>query len=361
MPQTYRYHGFYAQDDWRVTATLTVNLGLRYEFTLPPMAGDDEYSDFSPTTPNPAVNNYPGALLFAGFGAGRQGTRSLVPGWYGGIGPRIGLAYALDTKTTIRAGFGRSFSKVTVVSSSSHYAGFIGQYAFNSPNQGVTPAFNWDQGLPSYPLPPQINPAFANNHERRLLATARTPRARRNPLLDFLHPALSSRATPMIEADYNATVGTHLQAGLVNINQVPMSTVNVRSIALRRHAGHQPAQFQHHLGDGGVGRNQGALRELHQSRRAAVADREPGAASVPAVSDHRHQPEGGDKSGHSTYTRWFSRSNHRLGAGLNFQWSYALSKLLTDSDTYYAKSGFAEDNTIAAWKNRSGSSTRPTS
>ena len=89
--------------------------------------------------------------------------RSLVPGWYGAIGPRLGLAYRPNSKTTIRAGFARSFSRVTVVASSSHYAGFIGQYAFASTNQGITPAFNWDQGLPSYPLPPLIDPSFANN------------------------------------------------------------------------------------------------------------------------------------------------------------------------------------------------------
>ena len=63
VPQTFRYHGFYAQDDWRATKRLTVNFGLRYEFTLPPVAGDDQYEDFSPSTPNPAVNNYPGALI----------------------------------------------------------------------------------------------------------------------------------------------------------------------------------------------------------------------------------------------------------------------------------------------------------
>ena len=52
---------------------------LRYEFTQPPVAGGDQYSDFSPTKPNPAVNNYPGALMFAGDGPGREGTQEPDP------------------------------------------------------------------------------------------------------------------------------------------------------------------------------------------------------------------------------------------------------------------------------------------
>jgi len=143
VQQRYAYHGFYAQDDWHVTPRLTLNLGLRYEFTLPPInLQGDEYSNFDPTRPNPAVNNFPGAVVFAGFGKGRENSRTLVPGWYGGFGPRIGMAYTPESKTTFRAAFGRSFSKVTVVSGSGHFAGFVGQYLFNSPDQGVTPAFN---------------------------------------------------------------------------------------------------------------------------------------------------------------------------------------------------------------------------
>ena len=60
-----------------------------------------------------------------------------MPGWYGGIGPRLGVAYALDDKTTIRAGFGRIFSRVTAVQGSGHFAGFIGQYQFDNTSQGV--------------------------------------------------------------------------------------------------------------------------------------------------------------------------------------------------------------------------------
>jgi hypothetical protein len=35
--------------------------------------------------------------------------------------------------------------------------------------------------------------------------------------------------------------------------------------------------------------------------------------------------------------------NRRFSAGLTMQWSYTFSKILTDSDTYYANAGFAED------------------
>jgi hypothetical protein len=148
-----------------------------------------------------------------------------VPGWYGGWGPRLGLAYEVDPKTTIRAGFGRSFSRVTVVSGTSHYAGFIGQYAFASTNQGITPAFNWDQGLPPYPLPPQINPAFANNGNVDYWNGQNATRAPETLYWTFSVQRQLSHNT-VFEALYNATVGTHLQAGIININQVPMEVVN---------------------------------------------------------------------------------------------------------------------------------------
>ena len=116
-----------------------------------------------PTKPNPAVNDYPGALIFAGDGPGREGKRSLIPGYYGSVAPRLSAAYSLNSKTTFRGGVGRSFGRVTVISGTSHFAGFIGQYEFLNGDSGVTPTFLLDQGLPSYPLPPQINPSFSNN------------------------------------------------------------------------------------------------------------------------------------------------------------------------------------------------------
>ena len=59
LQQIYPYYGFYAQDDWRVNGKLVVNYGVRYEYTRPPRAGGDQYSDFSPTEPNPLRTTIP--------------------------------------------------------------------------------------------------------------------------------------------------------------------------------------------------------------------------------------------------------------------------------------------------------------
>ncbi|HXB75247.1 MAG TPA: TonB-dependent receptor [Candidatus Acidoferrales bacterium] len=343
LPQTYSYHGFYAQDDWRLSQRLVLNLGLRYEFTRPPRAGGDQYSDFSPTTPNPAINNAPGAVIFAGNGPGRTGTRSLIPGWYGAWGPRLGLAYSVDSKTTVRAGFSRSFSRVTVVSGTSHYSGFIGQYAFASPNQGITPAFYWDQGLPSYPLPPQINPAFANNGNVDYwngYDATRAPEALNWTL--SLQRQLSGNT--VLEADYNATAGTHLQTGIININQVPMAVVNQliqqygataainllnsNILSAQAVAAGIPIPYANFT-NAAVQRSQTVSQALRPYPQYLTIDTSQG---------------GGDKSGHSTYHALGLRLNRRMATGLTMQWSYTLSKLLTDSDTYYANAGFAEDN-----------------
>ena len=190
LPQIFPYNGFYAQDDWHVTQRLTLNLGLRYEFTLPPTATGNQYSDFSPTTPNPAVNNYLGAVIYAGFGPGTQNARSLVPGWYGAIGPRLGLAYSLDSKTTIRAGFGRSFGKVTTPWGSSHYAGFVGSYSFSSGNQDNHAGLHAQPGAARLYTASHAQPGLRQQHRRGLLAGAiRYQRRRRCPELDPQHPA----------------------------------------------------------------------------------------------------------------------------------------------------------------------------
>jgi hypothetical protein len=341
LPQIYDYHGFYAQDDWRITPKLMLNFGLRYEFTRPPFQPQMQYEDFSATTPNPAVNGYPGALIFAGNGPGRQGTPYLVPGWYNGWGPRFGFAYGLSSKTTIRGGFARTFARSTVVSGTTHYSGYIGQYSFSSTNQGVTPAFYWDKGLPSYPLPPQINPSFDNNNSTYYWQGQDATRMPEILTYTFSIQRQITSST-VLEADFNATNGVHLQTGLVNINQVPMSVVNgliaqlgaPAAVSLLNANITSPAAQAAGIGipypnftNPAVQRSMTVGQALRPFPQYLTID----------------SSQSGDKSGHSVYDALVLKLDHRFSKGLTMQWSYAFSKLLTDSDTYYANAGLAED------------------
>jgi hypothetical protein len=338
LQQVYPYYGFYAQDDWSVNNKLVVNYGLRYEFTQPAHAGGDQYSDFSPTTPNPAVNGYNGALIFAGDGPGRTGTSSLFDGYYGAIAPRASFAYSLNDKTIFRGGVGRSYGRVTVVQGSSHFAGFIGQYNFASPDLGLTPAFYLDTGMPSYPLPPQIDPAFSNNGN---VDWFNGQEAARPAVYDSwtISAQRELRKGMSVEVDYNGAYGSNLQAGLLNPNQVPMSVVNdlvarygaTQAVALLNSqitsaaaiaAGFTPpyANFT----DPAVQRSRTVAQSLRPYPQYLTVD--------PASG-------GGDKTGRSHYHAGILKLNQRLHGGLTIQGSYTYSKIMTDADRFSGSGG----------------------
>jgi hypothetical protein len=92
-------HSLYVQDDYRVTPKLTVNLGLRWEFASPLFERDNNYSNFDPAT-NKMIMATSGSLY----------NRSLVHPDYKDYGPRLGLAYSIDSKTVVRSGYGISYT-----------------------------------------------------------------------------------------------------------------------------------------------------------------------------------------------------------------------------------------------------------
>ncbi|MCU1302094.1 MAG: hypothetical protein JWQ87_2378 [Candidatus Sulfotelmatobacter sp.] len=98
--------GVYAQDDWRVTNTLTVNLGMRFEDHTPLYEVNNRSVNFGLFTGTIYTPN-------GVDGTAKFGNRALYNN-YLGIGdwlPRVGFAWspaALGGKTVIRAGFGIS-------------------------------------------------------------------------------------------------------------------------------------------------------------------------------------------------------------------------------------------------------------
>jgi hypothetical protein len=104
------YAGAYAQDDWRVSSKLTLNLGVRYEVFTHPFEADNLQANFVldqrkmiyPEDQAPSV--VPAALLTA-IPSG-VGSRSLIKTDWNNVAPRIGLAYKVAAPTVIRMGFG---------------------------------------------------------------------------------------------------------------------------------------------------------------------------------------------------------------------------------------------------------------
>jgi hypothetical protein len=89
----------YAQDDWRITPKLTLNLGVRWEYATPIWDRDNYWSNFNPAT-NTLVRASSGSVY----------NRALVNPDYKDWGPRLGLAYNVDSKTVIRTGYGISYA-----------------------------------------------------------------------------------------------------------------------------------------------------------------------------------------------------------------------------------------------------------
>ena len=57
----FRTYAFWAQDDFKVTPRLALNLGLRYDIMKPYTEVYDRWSFMNPDLPNPAVGGCPGA------------------------------------------------------------------------------------------------------------------------------------------------------------------------------------------------------------------------------------------------------------------------------------------------------------
>ena len=88
----------FVQDDWRVNPSLTLNLGLRYDVFTPYYEKNDKMANFDPVTQQLVIPDKNGA------------TRSTLKTDKNNFGPRIGINYLLNDKTTLRAAYGRFFS-----------------------------------------------------------------------------------------------------------------------------------------------------------------------------------------------------------------------------------------------------------
>jgi hypothetical protein len=325
----YRSGAFYFQDDWRVTARLNLNLGLRFEGVLAPRVGRDEASDLDPNLPNPAAGGIKGALVFAGVGPGRTGQHTLVDSWYG-VAPRLGFAYSLNRKTTLRGYSGISFGPVVHTGNSSHNLGFIHRITVNNTTQGLTPTWVLKEGPPAYPALPNLDPSVGNGanipyYNGRI---GSTPSSEYNFSFNVQRELKSSMA---LEVGYLGVMASHIQSSLLTFNALNYTylppalnpfTASGRTL-LASIVGATTANAA------GITAPFSSFNSLWGSSASVGQAFRP----FPQFATIDTTNGGGDRVGHSTYHALQVKLTKRYSAGITLNGSWVFSKYITDADS----------------------------
>lgn len=157
--QSNDYYGFYAQDDFRVTPSLTLNFGLRYDIFGWFRERHNDLANFDFTGINPDID-MPGRIDY--FATAQHPGRNVFPAHKNDLGPRLALSWAPfgDRKTVIRGGFGIIYSN-GITASFGDQNGSVSGPAFSQPltqwgqdiyHGGEFPDFELSSGAPPLAL-----------------------------------------------------------------------------------------------------------------------------------------------------------------------------------------------------------------
>ncbi len=165
------YYAPWVQDDWKITKKLTLNLGMRWDLTTPEVERHNKMNGmFNQNVLNPVSSTIPtgtaalgsntnlqGGLTFAGVNGQSRGAYKMNKL---DIQPRIGFAYAISDKMSVRGGIAESYISDQQNNGSDGFSSYA-NYT-NSLNNGVTPyTSTTGQGL-SNPIPVVPQPTAAS-------------------------------------------------------------------------------------------------------------------------------------------------------------------------------------------------------
>jgi Carboxypeptidase regulatory-like domain/TonB dependent receptor len=218
---------YYAQDTWRATSKLTVNLGLRWEVYFPEYVNGKGQGGFT------NIRLGDGHDRVAGYdGIGMNGN---IENKWNYFAPRVGFAYQLNQKTVVRLGYGRSFDMGVFGSNFGHAVtqnlpvlASQNVQAVNN-NAAATnnniPAFKLDAGPPVFTFPTvPSNGLLPLNGPAGNLQPHIRPTYQRLPTLDAWNLTVQRQLnnTTSLEVAYIGNKGTNVFAGTgntYNVNQ----------------------------------------------------------------------------------------------------------------------------------------------
>jgi hypothetical protein len=254
------YRGFYVGDTWHYTSKLTFNLGLRYELAGPYTERFNRLTYFNPTATNAAVTGCNGTagstcagdLFYVGTGVDK--SRSALPLPTNEWSPRLGVAYALNPKTVLRAGYGIFFSPNYVSFATNPYGDVVNSATstfFASNNAGLYPASTLNSsdctltgtgGTSNVftcaavgPFGANLNPSAGRNAQPNISAFGLEQTPLNTAGFTQYHPAYVQqwnidvqRELPagfFIDVAYAGSHGVHLQQYNTQVDQIPDSFI----------------------------------------------------------------------------------------------------------------------------------------
>jgi hypothetical protein len=134
-------HSIYVQDAWQVTSRLNLNYGVRYEYRQPFVDTNNNASNFDRDTLTVQIANR------------GSNSRSLVESNKDDFMPRVGAAYLVNDKTTVRGGYGMPSARCRYVCTGYSAANQIPKLSLpnpDSPMSWIMP-FNPTQGARRHP------------------------------------------------------------------------------------------------------------------------------------------------------------------------------------------------------------------
>jgi hypothetical protein len=131
-------HGIYFQDDWKVSNTLTLNLGLRYTNESPFNTKYGQMSNFDPTAVDDVSPGSIGAIVHPTEPLNRRDNNNLQP--------RIGMAWQPLPKWVFRAGFALSTVDVRYPTVRGQFEEYVASAVVQRPPGDPRPAFYLSEG-----------------------------------------------------------------------------------------------------------------------------------------------------------------------------------------------------------------------
>ena len=217
------YMGFFGQDDWKITRKLTINLGLRYELEQPRTEVFNRYSYWDLNAPSPiSVRGYnlKGVMKFVGG----SNPQSPFDKDTNNFAPRVGFAYALDDKTSIRAGAGLFYSLSRATVSGHTGAAFNTDAAVpwsldSGATRNATLANPYPQGILTPPGSTQGDSTFLG------LGVGTITRNNSNPQMYSFNVSVQREVgwNSMIEVNYTGSRGVHLYSPYTSLSPLDPS------------------------------------------------------------------------------------------------------------------------------------------